>query len=46
MKTPKFPKDAPFSDDQKSWLSGFLASILAAQASDDEAAEMAVKDLK
>ena len=44
MKTPKFPKDAPFSDDQKSWLSGFLAGIQAAQTSVDEAAEIADKD--
>ena len=44
MKTPKFPKDAPFSDDQKSWLSGFLAGIQAAQTSVDEAEEIADKD--
>ena len=33
MKLPKFPVDAPFSADQKSWLSGFLAGVKAVQTS-------------
>ncbi|MFD4367745.1 sulfite reductase subunit alpha [Rhodococcus sp. NPDC058521] len=27
MKLPYFPQDAPFSDDQRAWLSGFLAAM-------------------
>jgi len=37
MKLPKFPVDAPFSADQKSWLSGFLAGVKAVQTSTVEA---------
>ena len=44
MKAPKFPKDAPFSDDQKSWLSGFLAGIKAVQTSTGHVADSTEKD--
>ncbi|MEM6691526.1 MAG: flavodoxin domain-containing protein, partial [Planctomycetota bacterium] len=27
MKVPYIPEDAPFSEDQRSWLSGFLAGL-------------------
>ena len=27
MKTPEFPADAPFSDQQQAWLTGFLAGL-------------------
>ena len=27
MDTPHIPKDAPFSGDQRTWLSGFLAGL-------------------
>ena len=39
MKLPKFPVDAPFSADQKSWLSGFLAGVKAVQTSTVEASK-------
>ena len=39
MKLPKFPVDAPFSADQKSWLSGFLAGVKAVQTSTLEASK-------
>ena len=39
MKLPKFPVDAPFSADKKSWLSGFLAGIKAVQTSTVEASK-------
>ena len=39
MKLPKFPVDAPFSADQKSWLSGFLAGVKAVQTSAVEASK-------
>ena len=39
MKLPKFPVDAPFSPDQKSWLSGFLAGVKAVQTSTVEASK-------
>ena len=32
MKLPFIPKDAPFTGDQKSWLSGFLAGMQSAKA--------------
>ncbi len=32
MKRPFIPEDAPFTGDQKSWLSGFLAGMQSAKA--------------
>ena len=32
MKLPFIPEDAPFTGDQKSWLSGFLAGMQSAKA--------------
>ncbi|MEM6622311.1 MAG: sulfite reductase flavoprotein subunit alpha [Pseudomonadota bacterium] len=38
MNVPLFPKDAPFSEDQRSWISGFMAGVSTRLLGGDDAA--------
>ncbi len=38
MKTPELPENAPFDEEQRAWLNGYIAAILTAAEEEDVAA--------